>query len=114
MDRALKNVAPSEISKTSSYNRSSLKKVLKDFDAKDIRKIVDALFKRVEKHFTDEETDAVSSAMAGVWKACEKELMDMTDLFLNRIDRCFKETGLSLDYSKVDVETAFKRHRIGQ
>ena len=110
----MKNTAPSEISKTSSYNRSTLKKVLKDYDAKDIRKNVDALFKRVEKHFTDEETDAVSSAMAGVWKACEKELLDMTDLFLDRINRCFKDTGLSLEYSKSDVEAAFKRHKVGQ
>ena len=102
------------MSKTSSYNRSSLRKVIKDYDAKDIRKNVDSLFKRVEKHFTDEETDAVSSAMAGVWMACEKELLDMTDLFLDRINRCFKDTGLSLDYSKSDVEAAFKRHKVGQ
>ena len=113
VDRTLKNTAPSEVSKTSSYNRSTLKRVLKDYDAKDIRKSVDALFKRVEKHFTDEETDAVSSAMAGVWQACQKELLDMTDLFEDRIRRCFLDTQLSLDYTKADVEAAFKRHKVG-
>lgn len=55
VERLLQTTAPTEVSSNSSYNKSALKKVVKEYDAKDIRKHVDALFKRVEKHFTVEE-----------------------------------------------------------
>ncbi|OCB87846.1 hypothetical protein A7U60_g4980 [Sanghuangporus baumii] len=116
VDRMLKTTAPTEVSKNSSYNRSALKRVVKEYDAKDVRKNIDALFKRVEKHFTD--TDAPEATtnikvMSDVWKACEEELFRMTDLFLMHINQCYKDTGVSLEYSKTDVEAAFKRHRVG-
>ncbi|EJD03708.1 uncharacterized protein FOMMEDRAFT_82797 [Fomitiporia mediterranea MF3/22] len=116
VDRLLKTTAPTEVSKNSSYNRSALKRVVKEYDSKDIRKNIDALFKRVEKHFTDAdapEGSPASTVMTGVWKACEDELLRMTDVFLMRINQCFKETNVTLEYSRADVEAAFKRHRVG-
>lgn len=112
----LKTAAPTEVSKNSSYNRSALKRVVKEYDSKDVRKNVDALFKRVEKHFTDAdapEGSPASTVMIGVWKACEDELLNMTDFFSMRIGQCYKDTGVTLDYSRADVEAAFKRHRVG-
>ncbi|KAG8219670.1 exocyst complex component Sec3-domain-containing protein [Butyriboletus roseoflavus] len=84
VERLLKTTAPSEVQKNSSYNKSSLKKVLKDFDGKDVRKHIDVLFRRVEKHFTEAEEKATKeeksgiaagTVMVGVWKACEEELL---------------------------------------
>ena len=121
----LKTTAPSEIASNSSYSKSALKKVIKEYDAKDVRKHIDALFKRVEKHFTEasEKTtsEAVSSStgiapgtvMVGVWKACEEELLRITELFEKRINQCYSSTSVSLDYTAADVEAAFRRHRIG-
>lgn len=111
----LKTTAPTEVSKNSSYNRSSLKRVVKEYDSKDVRKHVDALFKRVEKHFTDADAPegaTNSKVLSGVWKACEEELVHMTDLFLMRLNQCYKDTGVSLEYSRSDIEAAFKRHRV--
>lgn len=94
-----------------------LKRVVKDFDAKDIRKSIDALFKRVEKHFMDESSETASTGnasavMTGVWKACEDEMLRMTDSFLGIISQCYKDTGVSLEYTKGDVEAAFRRHKL--
>jgi len=122
VERLLKTTAPSEISTNNNYNRSALKKVVKEFNAKDIRKIVDALFKRVEKHFTeasDLQTPgtelgggiAPGTVMVGVWKACEEELLRITELFMKRISQCYADTGVSLEYGTGDVETSFRRHR---
>ncbi|KAI0322704.1 exocyst complex component Sec3-domain-containing protein [Amylostereum chailletii] len=122
VDRLLKTTAPSEVPNNSSYNKSALKKVVKEFDGKDVRKHVDALFKRVEKHFTEAsektttgETSGIApgTVMVGVWKACEEELLRITDLFNKRIAQCYANTGVSLEYTAADVEAAFKRHRIG-
>ena len=124
MEHLLKTTAPTEISSNSSYSKSALKKVVKEYNAKDIRKLIDTLFKRVEKHFDEASekatTEDVSAStgiapgtvMVGVWKACEEELLRITDLFNKRISQCYSETGISLEYSAADVEAAFKRHRV--
>lgn len=122
IERLLTTTAPTEVSKNSNYNRSSLKKVVKEFDGKDIRKHVDALFKRVEKHFTEAEEKATKeessgiapgTVMVGVWKACEEELQRMTENFNKRISQCYADSGVSLEYTTTDVETSFRRHRLG-
>lgn len=121
VERLLKTTAPSEISANSTYSKSALKKVVKEYTAKDVRKHIDALFKRVEKHFeeasektTTEESAvgiAAGSVMVGVWKACEDELLRITELFSKRINQCYNSANVSLEYSAADVEAAFKRHR---
>ena len=117
----LRTMAPSEVSGSGGYSRSALKKVVREYDAKDVRKHVDALFKRVEKHFTEASEVATGESggiapgtvLVGVWKACEEELLRITDIFAKRISQCYASSGVSLEYSAVDVEAAFKRHRIG-
>ena len=120
VERLLKTTAPTEVANNSSYSRSALKRVIKEYDSKDIRKHVDVLFKRVEKHFTEasEKTMDESSGIApgtvlvGVWKACEDELLRITELFAKRISQCYQSSGISLEYTAADVEAAFKRHRV--
>ncbi|KAJ7275209.1 exocyst complex component sec3 subunit [Mycena haematopus] len=122
VERLLKTTAPSEVSTNPSYNKSALKKVVKEYNAKDIRKHVDALFKRVEKHFTEasektttEESGGIApgTVMVGVWKACEEELLRITELTTKRISQCYADSGVTLDYSAADVEGAFRRQRVG-
>ena len=121
VERLLKTTAPTEIPNNSSYSKSALKKVIKEFTAKDLRKHVDALFKRVEKHFTEasESTTgevngmAAGTVLVGVWKVCEDELLRITELFGKRIAQCYRSSGVTLEYTAADVEAAFKRHRVG-
>ncbi|GBE77755.1 hypothetical protein SCP_0106370 [Sparassis crispa] len=125
VERILKTTAPSEVSSNSNYSKATLKKIVKDYNAKDVRKHIDALFKRVEKHFTEASekatTEEVSvsigitsgTVMVGVWKACEEELLRITEVFSKRISQCYKDMGVGLEYSAGDVEAAFKRHRVG-
>ncbi|KAI6047739.1 exocyst complex component Sec3-domain-containing protein [Pisolithus marmoratus] len=119
VERLLKTTAPSEVQKSSSYSKSALKRVLKEFDGKDVRKHIDVLFRRVEKHFTEAEENttreessgiAPGTVMVGVWKACEEELQRMTENFNAKLSQCYSESGLSLEYSSSDVDAAFKRH----
>ncbi len=124
VERLLKTTAPTEVTSNSSYSRSALKKVVKEYTTKDVRKYIDALFKRVEKHFTEASEKATTedasanigiapgTVMVGVWKACEEELLRITELFNKRISQCYKESNVSLEYSAADVEGAFRRHRV--
>ncbi|KAF7301154.1 Sec3-PIP2-bind domain-containing protein [Mycena indigotica] len=118
VERLLKTTAPSEVATNPNYNKSALKKVVKEFNAKDVRKHVDGLFKRVEKHFTEGSEDsgagmASGTVMAGVWKACEEELVRVTQLVQKRITQCYADSGVTLEYTIADVESAFRRQRAG-
>jgi hypothetical protein len=117
----LKTTAPSEVATGNNFNPSALKRIVKEYTAKDIRKHVDALFKRVEKHFTEtsekESTQkggiARGTAMIDVWKACEAELLRITELFSKRISQCYAQSGVSLEYTAADVEATFRGNRVG-
>ncbi|KAF5375148.1 hypothetical protein D9758_000450 [Tetrapyrgos nigripes] len=120
VERLLKTTAASEIASNANYNRSALKKVVKEYNAKDVRKHIDSLFKRVEKHFTEERAAgdegkglAPGTVMVDVWKACQDELIRITKLFSKTIAQCYPDAGVSLEYSVGDVESSFKRHTIG-
>jgi hypothetical protein len=98
----------------SSYSRSALKKVLKEFAAKDVRKHVDNLYKRVEKHFADaEESSQGEKLLPAVWKACEDELLRIREVFVKRITQCYSDSNATLEFSAADVESAFKRQKLG-
>lgn len=144
VERLLKTTAPTEVQNNSTYSKSALKKVVKEYNAKDVRKHVDALFKRVEKHFEDDggtssnlgglqpgsalPTSKLGSSstlgldgnaggaggavVAGVWKACEDEVLRITELFQKRIGQCYANSGVSLEYGPTDVRDSFKRHKV--
>ncbi|KAF8498012.1 exocyst complex component Sec3-domain-containing protein [Gautieria morchelliformis] len=116
VERLLKSSSPSGVSSNSSYNKSSLKRVVKEYNAKDMRRHVDALFKRVEKHYADpgeEHAGNNANLFKGVWTACEQEVVKSTERFSRLIAQCYKETGVSLEYTTQEVEASFRRHRAG-
>jgi len=86
---------------------------------KDIRKCVDVLSKRVEKHFTDgEKVDESNSAISGkvlleVWKACEEEFVVLTETWTSRISQWYSDSGITLEFTRTDVEAAFRRQKFG-
>jgi hypothetical protein len=108
----------SEIASNSNFNKGALRKVIKDYNSKDIKKHIDSLAKRVEKHFTEglEKDDAAGVASAKllntVWKACKDELLKLTERWSSRISQLYGD-GISLDYTVGDVETAFRRQKLG-
>jgi hypothetical protein len=145
----LKTTAPTEVQNNSTYSKSALKKVVKEYNAKDVRKHIDSLFKRVEKHFEDDGVSysnlgglqpgsalpssrlapnsavgldgylnggtgvgAGGAVVGGVWKACEEEMLRITELFQKRIGQCYANSGVSLEYGPSDVRDGFKRHKV--
>ncbi|KAG8715818.1 hypothetical protein FRC08_010143 [Ceratobasidium sp. 394] len=121
VERQLQTTAPSEVHNNNSFNRSALKKVVKEYDQKDMRRNIDGLYKRVEKHFADadetgtvpaqNQSGAAGPVLVGVWKACEEELIRSTDKWVKLIGQCYTDSGVALEYTTGDVRAAFRRHR---
>ncbi|EJU00131.1 hypothetical protein DACRYDRAFT_101160 [Dacryopinax primogenitus] len=121
VEKTLQVSSPQDVLTNSAFNKSSLKRVVKDFDAKDMRKIVDALFKRVQKHFdtaegtagTKGETSGGSDPiLPGVWKACEEEMVRQTERFYKLIRAVYADTGISLEYTIQDIQSACRRQQV--
>lgn len=119
IDRVAKDLNTGEITSNSNFTKASLRKILKDYNSKDIRKCVDILSKRVEKHFTDgEKVDESNSGISGkvlleVWKACEEEFVVLTETWTSRISQWYSDSGITLEFTRTDVEAAFRRQKFG-
>lgn len=109
------------MSSNSNFNKSALKKIVKDYTAKDIRKHIDVLAKRVEKHFTDAEKASADDAsgvlsgkvLIGVWNSCEEEFVKLTETWSSRITLLYGDIGVTLEYSTAEVESAFRKQKFG-
>ncbi|KAK8845463.1 hypothetical protein IAR55_006176 [Kwoniella newhampshirensis] len=126
IERLLQTTPPNEVSLHQSYNRSALKKVLKDHGAKDMRKAIEAMSKRVDKHFEDDD-DGPSTISGGngsgggqnavliqtVWKEITNELLKETTRAVGIINKSYGDSGLSLEFGGGDVDLACKRVRGG-
>ncbi|WVQ76259.1 hypothetical protein IAR50_005924 [Cryptococcus sp. DSM 104548] len=114
VERLLKSTPANEVSLHQSYNRSALKKVLKEHGAKDMRKAVETMSRRVDKHFSDEDDPAASSAanavlINAVWKEVTKELAKDVLKAQGIVARSYAESGLGLEFSSADVEATCKK-----
>jgi len=110
----LRTTPAAEISLHNSFKRSALKKVLKDNGVKDMRKAVETMSKRVDKHFTDD--DALSAGegpnhalIQTVWRDVTAGLKRETDRAREMISKSYGDSGLGLEYGSTDVEAACKR-----
>ena len=113
VERLLKETPANEINLHSAYNKSSAKKAVGSTSAKDLRKAVEALSKRVEKHFTDITNPSAENAevLVTVWRACQDEALRLTTSWSSMLSKCYSDSKVSLDFTTEDVTSAFARHK---
>ena len=100
---------PTSIATRASHSRFTYKKLLSTFDAKEIRRGVETLKKRVDKHFGDADDPGLSrNLVAKVLRECEERYLSVHDR-MNRIITDVYEGGLEIEFKKDDVTSAFKR-----
>ncbi|KAF4554878.1 Exocyst complex component SEC3-like protein [Elsinoe fawcettii] len=108
---------PTNIASKPSHSRSAAKRAFSPYDGKEIRKGIDALRKRVEKHFGDSSGDspdekAISQKLVGVvLEECEKEYLGVLDRTMKIINEVYsnEEKNLEVDWSRADVLAGFSR-----
>ncbi|WFD42279.1 hypothetical protein MPSI1_000920 [Malassezia psittaci] len=85
IESLLQTTPANEITLHGTYSKSAAKKLVREYSAKDVRKAIEALSKRVQKHFNDEDDsssgsqsevfdrDEAAKVLAHVWQALEPE-----------------------------------------
>ncbi|GAA5919946.1 hypothetical protein JCM1841_000062 [Sporobolomyces salmonicolor] len=110
LEQLLRTTPPTEVSLHSAYTKSALRRTITDVRAKDLRKAVDALYKRVDKHFGNdiaspsaEHTDVLKT----VWKACEDELGRLVGNWKGLVAKCYPDEKGGIEVGRTDVHNFF-------
>lgn len=99
----------STISAMPSHSKTTFKKVLASYDSKEIKKGIEVLRKRVEKHFGDADDPNLSqSLVAKVQQECEKLYERIEDRILT-ISRDVYDGDIIADWTRADVTGAFRK-----
>lgn len=98
-----------DIATRASHSRMVAKKVLSSYDAKEVKRGVELLKKRVEKHFGDADDPGLSrSLVLKVLRECEKRYDNAHDRTRHLIDTVY-EGQLDLEWRKEDVVAMFRK-----
>ena len=104
------NSSPATIATRASHSRSTFKKILSNHDAKEIRRGIETLKKRVEKHFGEGDDNASLSRelVTKVCKECEAKYLDIGER-VNRLVKEVYEGSLEVEWRQEDVIAAFRK-----
>jgi hypothetical protein len=101
--------SPQAISQRSSHSRSVFKKLVHSYDAKEIRKGIEALKKRVDKHFGDADDINISRDLVfKVLKECESRYNNVHERTV-RINQDVYSGEVETDWGVNDISAAFRR-----
>ena len=93
------------------YSRSTAKKIAAAHDSKEIRKSIDTLRKRIEKHFGESDEEQLSRQLMGlVYKECERRYDQILEKFQKVCRELYKEEEkrVDIEWSKEDNRAGFK------
>ncbi|KAJ6129987.1 hypothetical protein N7512_002767 [Penicillium capsulatum] len=103
------NGNPTDVATRASHSRIVAKKVLSTYDVKEVRRGVEMLKKRVEKHFGDADDPGLSrSLVLKVLRECENRYEDAHDRTRRIIDTVY-EGQLELEWRKEDIGSIFRK-----
>lgn len=102
---------PSTIASRASHSRSIFKKLLSNYDGKEVRRGIETLKKRVEKHFGDTDDPGLSRGLVTkVLRGCEDKYADAKRRAETIIESVYEGgPGLEVEWRKEDVAAAFRR-----
>lgn len=100
--------SPSSIAAQPSNSKTIFNKVLGNYDSKEVRKGVEALRKRVEKHFGDADDPALSRELvAKVWGQCEA-FYNTVEQRIGRVVTDVYGGDVLFEWPRADVKAAFR------
>ena len=90
-------VKESEISYQLAYSKQELRKVISIYPGKEVKKGLESLYKKVERHLCEEGLNRV------VWRAMQEEFIAQYKNIEELIRRCYPGAQISLDFTINEV-----------
>lgn len=100
--------SPTAIARQPSNDKAVFNKVLSSYDAKEVRKGIEALRKRVEKHFGDADDPALSRALvAKVTSECERFYLEV-EKRIGQVTTDVYGGDVPFEWPRTEVKTTFR------
>uniref|UniRef100_H2L4T6 Exocyst complex component 1 n=1 Tax=Oryzias latipes TaxID=8090 RepID=H2L4T6_ORYLA len=96
--RVAQGVREDEVSYQLAFNKQELRKVIKEYPGKEVKKGLDNLYKKVDKHLCEEE-----SLLQVVWHSMQDEFIRQYKHFEDLIGRCYPGSGITMEFTIQDV-----------
>ncbi|XP_056621064.1 exocyst complex component 1 isoform X4 [Triplophysa dalaica] len=96
--RVAQGVREEEVSYQLAFNKQELRKVIKEYPGKEVKKGLDNLYKKVDKHLCDEE-----SLLQVVWHSMQDEFIRQYKHFEGLINRCYPGSGITMEFTIQDM-----------
>ncbi|XP_023247474.1 exocyst complex component 1 isoform X2 [Copidosoma floridanum] len=87
-------VKESEISYQMAFSRQELRKVVKEYPAREVKKGLENLYRKVEKHLCEEE-----NLLQVVWREMQGEFITQYKHIEELIQRCYPDSNVTLEFS---------------
>ncbi|XP_049783051.1 exocyst complex component 1 [Schistocerca cancellata] len=92
--KVAQGVKESEISYQMAYSKQELRKVIKEYPAREVKRGIDNLYRKVEKHLCEQE-----NLLQVVWRAMQEEFIQQYKYIEELIQRCYPGSMITLDFT---------------
>ncbi|XP_044273975.1 exocyst complex component 1 isoform X4 [Varanus komodoensis] len=96
--RVAQGVREEEVSYQLAFNKQELRKVIKEYPGKEVKKGLDNLYKKVDKHLCEEE-----NLLQVVWHSMQEEFIRQYKHFEGLIARCYPGSGITMEFTIQDI-----------
>lgn len=86
------------------YNKNELRKCIKEYPGKEVKKGLEKLYRKVEKDICEEE-----GMLQVVWGNIQDAFIRQCQRFTRLIDLCYPDSNITFEFSLADIEEYFSR-----
>ncbi|XP_042208281.1 exocyst complex component 1-like [Homarus americanus] len=101
-NKVASGVKESEVGYQLAFSKQELRKVIKEYPGKEVKRGLDQLYKKVEKHLSEE-----GNLLQVVWRAMQEEFIRQYKLIEDLIHRCYPGAMINLEFSIDDILNYF-------
>ncbi|XP_068134686.1 exocyst complex component 1 isoform X3 [Hyperolius riggenbachi] len=96
--RVAQGIGYDEVSYQLAFSKQELRKVIKDYPGKEVKKGLDNLYKKVDKHLCEEE-----NLLQVVWHTMQDEFIRQYKHFEGLIEKCYTGAGITMEFTILDI-----------
>ncbi|XP_056414323.1 exocyst complex component 1 isoform X6 [Hyla sarda] len=96
--RVAQGIGYDEVSYQLAFSKQELRKVIKDYPGKEVKKGLDNLYRKVDKHLCEEE-----NLLQVVWHTMQDEFIRQYKHFEGLIEKCYTGAGITMEFTIQDI-----------
>ncbi|XP_022323455.2 exocyst complex component 1-like isoform X5 [Crassostrea virginica] len=101
-NRVATGVKPEEVGFQLAFSKQELRKVIKEYPVKEVKKGLDGIYKKTHKDLCEEE-----NLVQVVWFSMQDEFIKQVKHYEDLINQCYTDSGITLEFKVEDVLSFF-------